>query len=160
MHYSNVLKDFYIKWQALDKMSKQDTPKLPTLSKNNTPLKWCESFKHYLYSTFGVRHIPLIYVIRDSVHVTSETRDDPNTVFDPLQAGKAYGTSGSILEDLIARASHDHPLFKSDNATAYGAIEEATRGTVYLTTIKPFARRKNGHDAWIALLTSHVGNDK
>ena len=149
MHYSNVLKDFYIIWQALEKMSKQNTPKLPTLSKNNTPLKWCESFKHYLYSTFGVRHIPLTYVIRDSVDVTPESGNNPHAVYDPLQAGKAYGNSGSILGDLIVRASHDHPLFKTNNVTVYGAIEEATRGMVYLTTIKPFAQRKDGRGAWI-----------
>ena len=160
MHYNNVLKDFYIEWQALEQMEKQDAPKLPTLSKTNTPLKWCESFKHYLYATFGVRKIPLVYVIRESADVTPESGNDPNVTYDPLQQGKAYGNSGSVLDDLIARASHTHPLFKSDNATVYGAIEEATRGSVYVTTIKPFARRKDGRGAWLALLTSHVGTDK
>ena len=160
MHFNNVLKDFYVEWQALDTMSDQDAPKLPTLSKTNTPLKWCESFKHYLYATFGVRKIPLSYVIRSSADVTPEAGNDPNATYDPLQPGKAYGTSGSVLGDLIARADHNHPLFKSDNATVYGAIEEATRGSIYTTTIKPFSRGKNGRGAWLALLTSHVGNDK
>ena len=160
MHYSNVLKDFYIEWQALEQMEKQDSPKLPTLSKINTPLKWCESFKHYLYSTFGVRKIPLTYVIREKVSVVPESGNDPNGSYDPLQTNKSYGNSGSVLGDLIDRASHSHPLFKSDNATVFGAIEAATRGTVYSTTVKPFARKKDGRGAWLALLTSHVGTDK
>ena len=71
-----------------------------------------------------------------------------------------YGNSGSVLEDLIARASHSHPLFKSDNTTVFGSIENVTRGSIYSTTIKPFARKKDGHAVWNALLTSHVGVDK
>ena len=43
MHYTDVLKDFYVKWEALEQMEKQEAPKLPTLSKMNTPLKWRES---------------------------------------------------------------------------------------------------------------------
>ena len=144
MHYINVLKDFHIEWKALKQMEKQDSPKLPTLSKINTPLKWCESFKHYLYSTFGVREIPLTYVICKIESLTPENKDDPNGTHDPLKTDKAYGNSGSVLGDLNAHASHSHPLFKSNNATVFGAIEGATRGTVYSTTIKPFARKKDG----------------
>ena len=70
MHCTDVLKDFYIEWGALEHMEKQDAPKVPTLSKVNTPLKWCESFKHYLYALFGVRKIPLTYVIRESSTVS------------------------------------------------------------------------------------------
>ena len=160
MHYGNILRDFYVEWEALEQMGDQEAPKLPTLSKMNTPLKWCESFKHYLYATFGVRKIPLTYVIRKSVSVAPESGNDPSVTYDPLQNNKAYGNSGSVLGDLIARASHSHPLYKADSATVFGAIEEATRGSVYGTTIKPFARKKDGRGAWMALITSHVGIDK
>ena len=119
MQYTNVLKDFYIEWEALEQMEKQDVPKLPTLSKINIPLKWCESFKHYLYATFGVRKIPLTYVIRESVNETPENGSDPNAGYDPLQDNKLYGNSGSVLGDLIACASHSHPLYKTDNATVF-----------------------------------------
>ena len=73
---------------------------------------------------------------------------------------KSYGNSGSVLGDLIARASHSYPLFKSDNGTVFGVIESATRGSIYSTIIKPFARKKDERAAWNALLTSHVGVDK
>ena len=33
MHYTDVLKDFYIEWEALEQMEKQDALKLPTLPK-------------------------------------------------------------------------------------------------------------------------------
>jgi len=160
MHFSNVLRDFHTEWEAIQDLSDQDSPKIPVLSKSNPPLKWCESFRHFLYATFGVRKVPLLYVIRDSVAVTPELGPDTNVTYDPLIALKAYGSSGSILEDLINRSSHDHPLFKNDNATVFGHIEEASRGSIYITTIKPFARRKDGRGAWMALVTSHVGTDK
>ena len=99
-------------------------------------------------------------MIRESSTVTPESGTDPNITYDPLQVNKSYGNSGSVLGDSIARASHSHPLFKSDNATVFGAIESATRGSIYSTTIKPFARKKDGGAACNALLTSHVGVDK
>ena len=111
-------------------MEKQDAPKLITISKINTPLKWCESFQHYLYATFGVRKIPLTYVIRESVNVTPENGSDPNAGYDPLQDNKSYGNPGSTLGDLIVRARYSDPLYKSDNATVLGAIESTTRRTL------------------------------
>lgn len=153
MHFTNVLRDFNIEWQALETMADNEAPSLPLLSKNNPPLKWCESFKQYLYSKFGVRKVPLLYVIRDNVEVTPEADD-------PLQTGKAYGASGSVLTDLISRLSHNHPLYRSDNANLYAFLEEAARNSTYASTIKPFAQSKNGRKAWFALITSHVGMDK
>ena len=153
MHFNNVLRDFYVEWLALETMADNDAPTLPLLSKNNPPLKWCESFKQYLYAKFGVRKVPLLYVIRENEDVTPEAEDT-------LLEGKAYGESGSLLSDLIARLSHDSPLYKSDNATLYTLLEEATRNSTYAPTIKPYARTKNGRSAWFAILTSHVGIDK
>ena len=160
MHYDNVLRDFHTEWEAIEELSEQDAPKLPSLSKNNPPLKWCESFKHFLYSSFGVRKVPLLYIIRENVEVQPEDGNDPDTAYDPLMPTKAFGASGSILDDLIKRSSHIHPLFKNDNATVFGHIEEASRGSIYATTIKPFSRSKDGRGAWTALITSHVGTDK
>ena len=66
MHYTNVLRDFYTEWKAIVDMSKRnDELKMPTLSKNCPPLKWCASMRHYLSTYFGVRKIPLTYVLRE-----------------------------------------------------------------------------------------------
>ena len=65
-----------------------------------------------------------------------------------------------VLFSNIFRTSHTHPLFRGDNAAVYGFIEEAARGSAYAHTIKAYTRTKNGRQAWLAILTSHVGMDK
>ena len=129
MHFSNVLRDFHVEWKAMLSMSEQESPSLPMLLKNNPPLKWCGSFKSFLYATFGVRKVPLLYVIREKEDVTPENGADQDLTYDPLQHGKAYEFSGSVLDNLIMRLSHDHSLFKTDNATLYGFLEETARGS-------------------------------
>ena len=153
MNYTNVLKDFYVEYESIELLSEATKPDVPLLHKNNTPLRWIESFKDCLFRTFGVRKTPLLYVVRDSVEVPPEADD-------PLVNDKAFGSSGSILDELIACLDHDHPLYKSNNAMVYSMLEEATRGTVYAPTIKPYGRRKDGRAAWLSMIASHAGNDK
>jgi hypothetical protein len=66
----------------------------------------------------------------------------------------------SVSGELVARASHEHALFRDDNASVYHYLEEATRSTLYAASIKPFQRRKDGRGAWLALLGQYAGNDK
>ena len=153
MNYTNVLRDFYTEYESVIALSTEMKPSVPVLHKNNTPLKWMESFKDCLFRTYGLRKTPLLYVIRDDV-VPPPEEDDP------LQAGKAYGSSGTVVDELIARLSHEDPLFKSDNALVYSMLEEATRGTVYSPTVKPHSRRKDGRSAWLSMISSHAGTDK
>jgi hypothetical protein len=42
----------------------------------------------------------------------------------------------------------------------YYLLEEATRGTSYAPTIKPFQRAKDGRGAWNSLITQYAGDDK
>ena len=154
MKYTTVLKSFHNEWEAITKQSKEDKPTVPVLSKSQTPVRWMESFKDCLFRTFGVRNAPLSYVIRDTVAVTPEADV-------PLLANRAYSeTAGSVLDELINRLDHNNPLYKTDNNLVYSLLDEATRGTIYAATIKPFARTKNGRSAWLAIKNSHAGNDK
>ena len=63
MNYTNVLKAFHIEYEAIVSLSNEEKPKVPTLHKNTTPLRWIESFKDCLYRTYGLRNTPLLYVI-------------------------------------------------------------------------------------------------
>ena len=61
---------------------------------------------------------------------------------------------------MIARLSHEHPVFDDDNATCFNHLEEATRGTIIAATIQPFKRRQNGRGSWKAIIAQHCGYDK
>ena len=81
MHYTNVLRDFHIEWKAIQSMvGSNSDQKLPVMSKNHPPLKGFESFKGYLYITFGVRKIPLAYIIRTNVNVPPEAAIAGHTI--------------------------------------------------------------------------------
>ena len=67
---------------------------------------------------------------------------------------------GSVEAKMIARASHQHPLFCDDNSALYHKLKEATRTTQYAASIKPFQRRKDGRGAWLALRNQYAGKDK
>ena len=153
MNYSLVLRDFNMQWESIKKLSEENNPDVPMLSKNVTPLKWMESFRDCLLRTFGVRSCPVSYVIRADVNVVPELND-------PLLPGCSYGASGSVMEELISRLNHTDSLYQTDNALVFSLLDEATRNTIYYPTIKPFARAKDGRGAWNALIASHAGDDK
>ena len=78
-----------------------------------------------------------------------------------IEPDQPYSTEhGSILGDLINQASHGHGLYPADNAEIYFKLEEATHGTSFTDSIKPFARAKNGRAAFLALTTQYAGKDK
>ena len=44
---------------------------------------------------------------------------------------------GSIKNEMITRASHEHPLFKDGNSKVHFLIEEAVRGASCAALLKP-----------------------
>ena len=62
--------------------------------------------------------------------------------------------------DLVHVASHDHPLFREDNAEAYYLLEEATRGTQHAASLKPCQRAKDGRSACFSIRNQCAGRDK
>ena len=153
MRWSNVMKNFEIQWKALKERKEADDPDVPKICKSLPIMKWTEAFQDYLHRTIGVRTIPLAYITRVTVDVPAITP--------PQEVNKPHSTEyGSIEVELIARASHDHELYKEDNGSVYYHLEEATRGTIYSASIKPIQRGKNGRGAWLALTSQYAGNNK
>ena len=153
MNFGSVLTDFYTEYEAIQKLEKEDKPDVPVLHKNTTPLKWVDSFKDCLSRTYGLRHTPLSYVIRDVVDPVPEEDD-------PLEPSKSYGSSGSVVDELVLRLDHDDPLYKTDNKTVYLMLEEATRSSSCASAVKPYTKRKDGRAAFLSLVASHAGKDK
>ena len=142
MNYTQVLRAFYDEYEAIVKMSKSESPSVPHVSKNNTVIRWVESFKDHLSRVFGVRNCPLTYLIRPEVDVEDES-------LAPLLTGHAYSEKhGSILEELVSRLSHNDSLYKIDNAMLFTKLDEATRSTTYTPVIKPYAKSKDGKKAF------------
>ena len=153
LQWTNVMKNFEIQWKALKDRKKEDIPDVPKISKALPVIKWTESFQDFLNRVIGVRCIPLSYVIREQEAVPAATPglapNQPHSI-----------EHGSVEAELIARASHTHPLYRDDNSQVYYYIEEATRSTSYAASIKPFQRGKDGRSAWTAIMNQYAGNDK
>ena len=151
--YNPIIRNFSQQWKALKDRKDSDDPKVPKLTKALPIIKWTEAFTDYLSRKIGVRKIPLAYVVRElqavPVAVPAQATDMPHTT-----------EHGSVEADLIARASHAHPLYRDDNAQVYYDLEIALRGTSYLASIKPFQRTKNGRAAFTSIKSQYAGEDK
>ena len=75
--------------------------------------------------------IPLAYVI-------CEHANPPGTAPPHASSQPHLEEHGSVEMDIIMCASHDHALFRKDNAKVYFKLEEATRLTMYAALIKPY----------------------
>jgi hypothetical protein len=152
LQWTPVMKNFSEQWKALEDKKGGDEPDVPMISKALPIIKWTEAFRDYLHRVIGVRTIPLAYVIRPEATV-------------PTIGAQAAGTPHSVQHEaidaeMIARASHGHPLFREDNSSVYYKLEEAMRATSYAASIKPYQRTKNGRNAWLALSNQYAGKDK
>ena len=149
MHWSNVMKNFEIQWKALKERKEADDPDIPKISKSLPIMKWTEAFQDYLHRTIGVRTIPLAYITRETVNIPAMPP--------PQEANKPHSTEhGSIEFELIARASHDHELYKEDNGSVYYHLEVATCGTIY--SASDTIPKKNGRELvekWVSELMTN-----
>jgi hypothetical protein len=152
MRWEPVIKNFTQQWKALKDRKVGEDPEVPKITKTLSIIKWTEAFTDFLHRKIGVRMVPLAYVVREPVVALAPP---------PLATGLPHSEDhGSVEGEMIARASHTHPLFRDDNAALYYLLEEATRGTSYAPTIKPYQRSKQGREAWRSLVNQYAGEDK
>jgi hypothetical protein len=150
--WNPIMKDFEVQWKAIMNKKSDDPPETPSIS-GTTVMKWNESFVDVLHRCIGARDVPLAHVIHEEATVPAAVP--------ALMAGKPHSEEhGSVEAEMIARCSHTHPTYRTDNESVYFKLEEATRGTTYAATIKPSQRTKNGRQAYLALVSQHAGNDK
>ena len=151
LQWNTVMKNFEIQWTALKERKGEDSPDIPKISKALLVIKWTETFQDFLNRKIGNHNILLVYIIHDE--------PNPPAAAPPLAVGQLI-EHGSVEAELIAQASHTHALFRDDNSDLYFLLEEATRGTQYAASIKPFQRTKDGNGAWKVLTSEHAGKDK
>ena len=153
IQWNQVMSNFEIQWKALKERKDEDDPDVPKITKALPIIKRTEAFQDFLHRVIGARMIPLAYVIRIGPQVPG--------LAPTLGPNQPHSTEhGSVEGELIARASHTHALFRDDNSVVYYHLEEATRGTSYAASIKPFQKVKDGRGAWKALTSQYAGKDK
>ena len=110
--YEPTIQNFTQQWKALEDRRDGEVPEVPKVTKSLPIIKWTEAFVDFLSRKIGVRKIPLIYTIRDLV--------TPAAVPPVLATDLPHSTDHGLVEgELIARASHEHPLYRDDNAQVY-----------------------------------------
>ena len=123
MRCNPVIKTFTEHWKSLTACKDAPDPEVPNILKTLHIMKWTEAFSDFSRRVIGTRTIPLSYVIRDTVAVTD---DAP-----PLMPNQPYAAEfESVEEEMIARATHTHPLYHNNNAYLYLYLEEVTRSTM------------------------------
>ena len=153
LQWNTVMKNFDVQWTALKEKKGEDPPETPKISKALPVIKWTEAFQDFLNRKIGNHNIPLAYIIRDE--------PNPPAMALPLAPGQPHSVEhGSVEAELIAQASHTHALFWNDNSDLYFLLEEATQGTSYAASIRPFQRNRDGEAAWKALTSQYAGKDK
>ena len=153
IEWNQVMSNFEIQWKALKERKDEDDPDVPKITKALPIIKWTEAFQDFLNRVIGARIIPLAYVIRIDPQVPGNAP--------PLAANQPHSTEhGSVEGELVARAAHTHALFRDDNSVVYYHLEEATRGTSYAASIKPYQRGKDGRGAWKVFTSQYAGKDK
>ena len=117
-------------------------------------MEWMDSLEGHLRELRGVRKVPLSYIIRDRV--------DPGAL--PAYAATynlPYGAQySSFQEEMIARTTHDHPTYSTDNEHVYHVIATALADTPYLSSIKRHRNAKDGRGAYLDLVLHHLGSNK
>ena len=84
----------------------------PKLTKGMAVPKYLHALEVYLEGIMGIRKIPLSYVIR--------LNSTPQMPAPPLLEGHPYSQEhGSVMSEMVARASHQHPLFRHDDGKVF-----------------------------------------
>ena len=118
-------------------------------------VKWVEYFEEYLRRVLGVDDIPLTYIVR-------KERNIPALVDDPIVTGGApYSTSyTSFFDEMIARSKLAGAAYNENNSRVFVLLSDAVTNSVHSTTLRPFAKRRDGREAFLAFVKQNLGSSK
>eukprot|EP00957_Ditylum_brightwellii_P136224 10389150-Ditylum_brightwellii.AAC.2 len=107
--YETVIKSFTNQWAGLKDRNCQMQLVVPKITGELPIMQWVNVFDDFLNQKIGVKTIPLSYVTR----ATALASRPASVHRDHLPHGKEFD---SIEEELVAQASHTHPLYHEGNA--------------------------------------------
>jgi hypothetical protein len=148
-----VIKRFHEQYKALMERKKSDSSTAPKLTKGIPTHKWLEAVNLNIMQLVGVRRAPLAYC------VCALAARAP--VVPALKVGEPHSVEhgGSINGDMIACMSHQHALFKVDNATVFDILNAMLYGTTTHASIAQYHCLCNGRSAYIDVCAQHAGKD-
>eukprot|EP00957_Ditylum_brightwellii_P049958 3786847-Ditylum_brightwellii.AAC.1 len=129
--YARVIRSFTNQWAGLKDCKRQTQPVVPNITAELPIMRWVDIFDGFLSKKIGVCTIPLSYMARETALASRPVSANRKN----LPQGEEFR---SIEEELVAQASHTHPLYREDNAHVYYCLEEAVSGTQYASTLKSF----------------------
>ena len=149
-----TLKCFIEHWDIVETKMKADNGPIPRVDKKEKSLRiFGQHFGEWMITNTGTQGAPYSYVIRDEA--------TPALPLPPLLLDQPFSEEyGSVEHELIARCTHAHPAFKTDNNTVFDVLERSLRNTQFYATVRPHSRKKDGRAAWASIKAQYLGEDK
>eukprot|EP00957_Ditylum_brightwellii_P005260 401435-Ditylum_brightwellii.AAC.1 len=151
--YATVIWSFTDQWASLKDCKRQTQPVVLKITAELHIMRWVDVFDDFLSRKIGVQTIPLFYVSRETALALSPASVNRKN----LPRSEEFA---SIEEELVAQASHTHPLYREDNAQVYYCLKEAVQGIQYALTLKLFQQIKNGRGDLASIIQQFAGADK
>jgi len=143
-------KFFQESWEGIEAMKTADNGEPPLVTKALPILPWISEFQSFLFRAVGAKSYPLAYVIRtDALAPNPCPANAPDRPHAPEYP--------SVIDELVARVSHNRGQYASDNSLVFTAIQKAVLGTQYSASVEPFKKAKDGRAAYEALNRQHAG---
>ena len=144
--------DRILEFKVLKELRKnyKDPDKLPVISKTFSITKALDALPGYLREQLGYRGVSLSYIIHEN----------PTPAAIPPQVAGSVTSNDytSIMDELIDYCPHNGPEFNEDNITVLSILREMTKDTLYVSSITPHVRGRNGRGAYMALPQHNMGN--
>jgi hypothetical protein len=138
------------------KEAEEDYKKADEVLKLDKPEKimdFIDDWPEHLALYNGQNARPLDYVIRNDVIVPAEATDP--------SFGEVGSVYASLRDEITARADHQAPQYRVDNAKVFELLNEAVTEHKHVKTwIKPFATLRNGRAAWFAFKAHYRGSSE
>ena len=149
-----TIKCFIEHWDIVATKMKAANGPIPKVDKKEKSLRiFGQHFGEWMITNTGTQGAPYSYVIRADA--------TPAAPIPPLLADHPFSEEhGSVEQELIARCTHIHPAFKTDNNTVFDVLERSLRNTQFYATVRPHSRKKDGRAAWASIKAQYLGEDK
>ena len=109
-----------------------------------------DALQDYFRNCLGTMKIPLAYVIRDSIAPSTNPSTDFATKQDEMISKAPIGTT-------VGGVTTFDPTFKKDNTRVWTLLAAITRDQDCWTYVKPFQRKQDGREAYLALRNHYIG---